>query len=266
MARFSYFSCFRSSKVRIEEPVEGKDDHYGTGGTVEADDGVANARGGTVEADNGVANARVFKYTELSEATDSFDPSRVIGKGRLGCVYRGILEGGQEDMLAEVDILTCVDHPNLVKMIGYCDEEDGYCIVYEYVPLQSLNLHLHDLKPGKKPLDWTTRMKIAEGVAKALEYLHDQKDPPIVYGCVKTTGILLDEKYKSKLSDFSCVNHASIDGHATMYNGLTYGYVAHEYIRTGKLTLKSDVFNLGVILLELISGRKADDTTKIDIW
>ncbi|MCL7045107.1 hypothetical protein MKW94_020728, partial [Papaver nudicaule] len=228
--------------------------------------------GGTVEADDGVANARVFKYTELSEASDSFDPSRVIGKGRLGCVYRGILKSGQEvavkrfdvqaDMSAEVHILTCVDHPNLIKMIGYCDEGKEHFIVYEFMPLQSLSLHLQDLEPGKTPLDWKTRMKIAEGVAKALEYLHNQKDPPVIYGGLNSTDILLDEKYNPKLSDFSCVNHVDTPGHCTMGMKLPDGYIPVEYRMTGRILLESDIYSFAAVLLELISGRKAVDPSR----
>ncbi|XP_026416215.1 probable serine/threonine-protein kinase PBL7 [Papaver somniferum] len=149
-------------------------------------------------------------------------------------------------------------------MIGYCDKGEYHIIVYEIImPLRSLNLHFHDLKPGKKPLDWKTRMKIAEGVAKALEYLHDQKDPPIIYGGWKETGILLDENYNPKLSNFECAKYGPTGDYSTLFSKLRYGYTTGSDIcTTGKLTLKSDIYSFGMVLLELISGRKACDITK----
>ncbi|KAI3849840.1 hypothetical protein MKW98_026754 [Papaver atlanticum] len=255
MARFRFFSCVGS----------------GTEG-VEADQ---------AEFQHNVANVRVFKPKELIVATDAFDPGRDLGEETFGRVYKGILEDGQEvavkfydqaDLWAEVRKYSCIEHPNLVKMIGYCDKGNDHIIVYEFMPLRSLNLHLHvinlvfyvvDLKPGKKPLEWKTRMKIAEGVAKALEYLHDQKDPPIIYGGWKETGILLDENYNPKLSDFGCAKHGPTGDYSTLFSELRYGYTAgFDICTTGTLTLKSDIYSFGIVLLELISGRKAFGITK----
>ncbi|XP_026418869.1 probable serine/threonine-protein kinase PBL7 isoform X2 [Papaver somniferum] len=198
-----------------------------------------------------------------------FQNGRVFGEGSSGRVYKGILKDGQEvavkrfdrqeNLGKEVQILSCLEHPNLVKMIGYCDEGKDHIIVYEFVPLRSLNLHLHDLKPGEKHLDWKTRMKIAEGVAKALKYLHDQNDPPIIHSDLKGSGILLDENYNPKLSEFICAEYdATWDN--TMIN-LTCGYLDPEYTMTGRITNKSDVYSFGVVLLELICGKKAFDPT-----
>ncbi|RZC76433.1 hypothetical protein C5167_000554 [Papaver somniferum] len=208
---------------------------------------------------------RVFKSRELIVATDKFSPGRVLGEG--GRVYKGILKDGQEvavkrfeeqeDLWAEVRMLNCVEHPNIVKMIGYCDKEKDHIIVYEFVPLRSLDLHLHDLKPGKTPLDWKTRMKIAMGVAKALEYLHDQKDPPVIYSGLKRSSILLDENYDPKLSDFGCAEHGPTLNHTAANRKFSLCYLGPEYPMTGYLSLKSDVYSFGVVLLELISGKKA---------
>ncbi|KAI3962625.1 hypothetical protein MKW92_041805 [Papaver armeniacum] len=162
------------------------------------------------------ASGRVFKLLELMVATDKFSPRRVLNEGKLGRVYKGILKDRQEvavkrfdkqaDLFAEVRMLSCVEHSNIVKMIGYCDEGKDHIIVCEFMPLRSLNLHLHDLKPGKKPLDWKTRMNIAEGVAKALEYLHHQKNSSVIYYCLEVSKILLDENYNPKLSDLLKIN------------------------------------------------------------
>ncbi|MCL7022327.1 hypothetical protein MKW94_026162 [Papaver nudicaule] len=209
-----------------------------------------------------VTNARESK--ELIVAIDTSDPGCLLGQH----LYKGFLENGQEvalkrfdgqaDLWAEVRMLRRVEHSNLVKMIAYNEKGKDCVVVYEYMPLQSLNLHLQDLKPGKKPLDWKTRMKIAEGVAKALEYLHDQKDPPVIYGGLSRTCILLDESYNPKLSDFSCAKDGPLGDYTSMFFKMmeTNGYIAPEFFMTGHLTSKSDVFSFGVVLLELISGEK----------
>ncbi|MCL7023674.1 hypothetical protein MKW94_026104, partial [Papaver nudicaule] len=156
-------------------------------------------------------------------------------------------------------MLCSIEHSNLIKMIGYCDKGNDRVIVFEFMPLRSLNLHLRDLQPGQKPLDWKTRMKIAEGVAKALEYLHDQKDPPVIYSGLKTSRVLLDENYNPKLSDFGCAKHGLKWDYAPIHKKYVrgYGYLPPEYFMTRVLTLKSDVYGFGVVLLELISGEKA---------
>ncbi|RZC76430.1 hypothetical protein C5167_000549 [Papaver somniferum] len=232
-----------------------------------------------VEADedkyqHSIANARVFELRELIVGTDNFNPGRVLGEGSLGRVYKGILGDGHEvavkrfyeqaDFWAEVRMLSCIEHANLVKMIGYCDIGEDHIIVYEFMPLRSLNLHLQDLKPGNKPLDWQTRMKVAEGVAKALEYLHDHNDPPVIYAGLKRSGILLDENYNRKVSDFDCAKHGPTGDYTMMGTKLlrAYGYIGIEYPLTGgRQLIKSDVYSFGVLLLELISGRKTIDKT-----
>ncbi|KAI3948987.1 hypothetical protein MKW98_021593 [Papaver atlanticum] len=149
-------------------------------------------------------------------------------------------------------------------MTGYCDNGKDHMIVCEFMPLRSLNLHLHDLKlgKGKKPLDWKTRMKIAEGVARALEYLHHGMSPPIIYNCLEVSKILLNENYRPKLSDFGCAENAIPVDHCRVRTKPACGYVSPEYATTGNITSKSDDYCFGVVLLELISGQKAFDTTR----
>lgn len=117
------------------------------------------------------------------------------------------------------------------------------------------------MPPGKEPLDWNTRMKVAEGAAKGLEYLHDFADPPIIYRDFKASNILLDETFNPKLSDFGLAKLGPTEGkdHVSTRVMGTYGYCAPEYARTGQLTTKSDVYSFGVVFLELISGRRAID-------
>ncbi|XP_027345320.1 probable serine/threonine-protein kinase PBL5 isoform X2 [Abrus precatorius] len=132
------------------------------------------------------------------------------------------------------------------------------------MPMGSLENHLFDLSPGRKPLDWNARMKIAAGAAKGLEYLHDKMKPPVIYRDLKCSNILLGEGYHPKLSDFGLakVGPSGDKTHVSTRVMGTYGYCAPDYAMTGQLTFKSDIYSFGVVLLELITGRKAIDHTK----
>ncbi|XP_026448110.1 receptor-like cytoplasmic kinase 185 isoform X2 [Papaver somniferum] len=221
-----------------------------------------------------VANARKLKLRELIAATDNFNQEHFLGEGKLGRVYKGILEDGQKiavkkltentqqgraEFRAEIQMLSGLEHSNIVKLIGYHDKGDVLFIVYEFMPSQSLDHHLYEHEISKKPLDWNTRMKIAEGVAKALKYLHDQKDPPIIYGDLKPSNILLDEKFNPKLSNFSTAKPGpawNCRGASGKVMG-TLGYGPPEHVMTGMLTRECDIYRFGVVFLELITGRKA---------
>ncbi|RVX13710.1 Serine/threonine-protein kinase PBL27 [Vitis vinifera] len=171
---------------------------------------------------------------------------------------------GNREFLVEVLMLSLLHHPNLVNLIGYCADGDQRLLVYEYMALGSLEDHLHDLPPDKKRLDWNTRMKIAAGAAKGLEYLHDKASPPVIYRDLKCSNILLGEGYHPKLSDFGLAKLGPVGDktHVSTRVMGTYGYCAPEYAMTGQLTLKSDVYSFGVVLLEIITGRKAIDNSK----
>ncbi|KAF2933733.1 hypothetical protein DAI22_04g109300 [Oryza sativa Japonica Group] len=161
-------------------------------------------------------------------------------------------------------MLSLLHHQNLVNLVGYCADGDQRLLVYEYMPLGSLEDHLHDLPPDKVPLDWNTRMKIAAGAAKGLEYLHDKAQPPVIYRDFKSSNILLGEDFHPKLSDFGLAKLGPVGdkSHVSTRVMGTYGYCAPEYAMTGQLTVKSDVYSFGVVLLELITGRKAIDSTR----
>ncbi|KAK6264953.1 hypothetical protein SCA6_020387 [Theobroma cacao] len=222
-------------------------------------------------------SARIFTLRELVVATDNFNPDCLIGEGGFGRVYKGYIESidkivavkqldrngmqGSREFFSEVLMLSLVHHPNLVNLIGYCADGDQKILVYEYLPNGSLEKHLLDLPPGKEPLDWNTRMKIAEGAAKGLEYLHDFAEPPIIYRDFKASNILLDADFNPKLSDFGLAKLGPTGGrdHVSTRVMGTYGYCAPEYAMTGQLTTKSDVYSFGVVFLELISGRRAID-------
>ncbi|WOL14851.1 serine/threonine-protein kinase PBS1 [Canna indica] len=166
----------------------------------------------------GPFTAQIFTFHELAVATKNFKVDCLLGEGGFGRVYRGKLDNinqlvaikqlnhngsqGNREFLVEVLMLSLLHHPNLVNLIGYCADGDQRLLVYEFMPLGSLEDHLYEPSQVKKPLDWTTRMKIAAGAAKGLEYLHDKATPAVIYRDLKCSNILLDEEYQPKLSDF----------------------------------------------------------------
>ncbi|XP_031119497.1 probable serine/threonine-protein kinase PBL7 isoform X2 [Ipomoea triloba] len=231
--------------------------------------------------DAGHIAAHTFTFRELAAATKNFRVDCLLGEGGFGRVYKGQLQStsqivaikqldrdglqGNREFLVEVLMLSLLHHPNLVNLIGYCADGDQRLLVYEYMPLGSLEDHLHDLSPDKKILEWNTRMRIAAGAAKGLEYLHDKANPPVIYRDLKCSNILLDEEYNPKLSDFGLAKLGPIGDNTHVSTRVmgTYGYCAPEYAMTGQLTLKSDVYSFGVVLLEIITGRKAIDPLRV---
>ncbi|KAK1283963.1 Serine/threonine-protein kinase [Acorus calamus] len=195
-------------------------------------------------------------------------------------VYKGCLENngqlvavkqldrnglqGNREFLVEVLMLSLLHHQNLVNLIGYCADGDQRLLVYEFMTLGSLDDHLLDLTPDQKLLGWYTRMRIASGAARGLEYLHEKANPPVIYRDLKSSNILLDEDYNPKLSDFGLAKLGPVGDKVHVSSRVmgTYGYCAPEYARTGMLTLKSDVYSCGVVMLEIITGRRAIDTTR----
>ncbi|XP_030971630.1 probable serine/threonine-protein kinase PBL23 [Quercus lobata] len=226
-------------------------------------------------------SAQVFTFYDLAAATDNFNPDCLVGEGGFGRVYKGYIGNtdqvvavkqldrkglqGSREFFAEVLMLSLVEHPNLVDLIGYCADGDQRILVYEFMANGSLENHLLELPPGRKPLDWYTRMKIAAGAAKGLEYLHDFAKPPVIYRDFKASNILLDEELFPKLSDFGLAKIGPTGGkdHVSTRVMGTYGYCAPEYASTGQLTTKSDVYSFGVVFLELITGRRAIDTARM---
>ncbi|CAN1313632.1 Serine/threonine-protein kinase PBS1 [Linum perenne] len=231
------------------------------------------------DAPTGNIAAQTFTFRELAVATKNFRPESFLGEGGFGRVYKGRLEStgqvvavkqldrnglqGNREFLVEVLMLSLLHHPNLVSLIGYCADGDQRLLVYEFMPFGSLEDHLHDLPPEKEPLDWNTRMKIAAGAARGLEYLHDKATPPVIYRDFKSSNILLHEGFHPRLSDFGLakLGPTGDKSHVSTRVMGTYGYCAPEYAMTGQLTVKSDVYSFGVVFLELITGRKAIDSS-----
>ncbi|GAV68624.1 Pkinase domain-containing protein [Cephalotus follicularis] len=228
----------------------------------------------------GNITAQIFTFRELCSATNNFNPENQLGEGGFGRVYKGQLEKtnqvvavkqldrngfqGNREFLVEVLMLSLLHHPHLVNLVGYCADGHQRVLVYEFMANGSLEDHLLDLAPGKKPLDWNTRMKIAEGAAKGLEYLHETANPPVIYRDFKASNILLDKNFNPKLSDFGLAKLGPTGDktHVSTRVMGTYGYCAPEYALTGQLTTKSDVYSFGVVFLEIITGRRVIDTSR----
>ncbi|CAH8388262.1 unnamed protein product [Eruca vesicaria subsp. sativa] len=225
---------------------------------------------------------KIFTFRELATATKNFRQECLLGEGGFGRVYKGTLKStgqvvavkqldkhglhGNKEFQAEVVSLGHLDHPNLVKLVGYCADGDQRLLVYDYISKGSLQEHLQEPKQDQEPMDWTMRMQIAYGAAQGLEYLHEKVNPPVIYRDLKASNILLDDDLCPKLCDFGLHKLGPGTGDKMMALSSrvmgTYGYSAPEYTRGGSLTTKSDVYSFGVVLLELITGRKALDTTR----
>ncbi|KAJ0988476.1 hypothetical protein J5N97_006832 [Dioscorea zingiberensis] len=229
------------------------------------------------------SNLYVFTLPELKLATQSFSTSNFLGEGGFGPVFKGIIDDkvrprikaqpvavkvldldgtqGHKEWLTEVIFLGQLRHPNLVKLIGYCCEDEHRLLVYEFMARGSLENHL--FKRFIVSLPWPTRLKIAVGAAKGLAFLHET-EKPVIYRDFKASNILLDSEYKAKLSDFGLAKDGpeGDETHVSTRVMGTQGYAAPEYIMTGHLTAKSDVYSFGVVLMELLTGRKSVDKTR----
>lgn len=237
------------------------------------------------------ANLRVFTFSELRNATRNLSRSLLVGEGGFGCVYRGTIKmdaspeeeattlevavkhlnrnglQGHKEWLTEVNVLGIVDHPNLVKLIGYCaqDDERGAqrLLVYEFMPNRSVDDHLSGRAIGTT-LSWPMRLKVALDTARGLKYLHEDMDFQIIFRDLKTSNILLDENWNAKLSDFGMARQGPTEDltHVSTAVVGTLGYAAPEYLHTGRLNAKSDIWTYGVLLYELITGRRPIDTNR----
>ncbi|KAK4483662.1 hypothetical protein RD792_010863 [Penstemon davidsonii] len=224
-------------------------------------------------------SAKTFTSRDIERATDYFNETRILGEGGFGRVYCGVFEDGTKvamkilkrydqqggrEFFAEVEMLSRLHHRNLVKLIGICTEDQTHCLVYELVPNGSVESHLHGIDKETGPLDWSARLKIALGAARGLAYLHEDSSPRVIHRDFKASNILLEDDFTPKVSDFGLARSA-LDGdnkHISTRVMGTFGYVAPEYAMTGHLLVKSDVYSYGVVLLELLTGRKPVDMSQ----
>ncbi|KAG2241357.1 hypothetical protein Bca52824_096660 [Brassica carinata] len=232
-----------------------------------------NASEGDVSAEDGSGDRGIFfDLQELEIATDSFSEKNRLGHGGFGPVYKGLMPSGEEiavkklslnsrqgsrEFMNEVKLLLRIQHKNLVSLLGCCFHGPEKMLVYEYLPNRSLDYFLFDkLNPGL--LDWSNRWRIIIGVARGLLYLHEEAPVRIIHRDIKASNILLDNDLNPKISDFGLARLFPGDGtHTNTFRiSGTYGYMAPEYALHGLLSVKSDVFSFGVLVLEIVSGRK----------
>ncbi|KAJ4792280.1 Protein kinase superfamily protein [Rhynchospora pubera] len=231
----------------------------------------------------GYGHVHIFTYNELYTATKGFRPDLVIGEGGFGFVYKGVIDEsvrpgfpethvavkelntdslqGDKEWMTEVSFLGQVTHRNLVKLVGYCCENEHRLLVYEYMASGSLDKHLFSrMFPAPQ---WSTRMRIALDAARGIAFLH-AAERPLIYRDLKTSNILLDEEFNAKISDFGLAKEGPTGEktHVSTRVMGTYGYCSPEYLNTGHLSTRSDVYSFGVLLLEILIGRRALDKSR----
>ncbi|XP_071724385.1 cold-responsive protein kinase 1-like [Rutidosis leptorrhynchoides] len=218
----------------------------------------------------GLENVNHFSYNELRIATDNFHPSKKIGRGGFGTVYKGSLKSGRQiavktlsaesrqgvrEFLTEINTISTVKHQNLVELVGCCVEGSNRILVYEYVENNSLDRALLGSTRSRINLNWEKRSAICLGIARGLTFLHEEIVPHIVHRDIKASNILLDQDFKPKIGDFGLAKlfPENITHISTRIAGTT-GYLAPEYALGGHLTMKADVYSFGVLVLEIIAG------------
>ncbi|KAG2660230.1 probable serine/threonine-protein kinase PBL19 isoform X2 [Panicum virgatum] len=232
--------------------------------------------------ERGANSLREFRFRELRAATSDFSRLLKLGEGGFGSVYKGVIRlpggpaggtlvaikklnpkghQGHKQWLAEVHFLGVVEHPNLVKLIGYCaaQSERGpqRLLVYEFMSNKTLGDHLFN--KAYPVLPWDIRLEIALDAAEGLMYLHEGLEVQVIYRDFKASNVLLDEKFRGKLSDFGLAREGPSADHTHVSTAVmgTLGYAAPDYIETGHLTTKSDVWSFGVVLYEILTGRRS---------
>ncbi|KAL8541732.1 hypothetical protein ACS0TY_002839 [Phlomoides rotata] len=214
-----------------------------------------------------------FSYAELVRATDNFSEEHKLGEGGFGGVYLGFLKDsnsevavkrvsksskqGAKEYASEVRIISRLRHRNLVQLIGWCHEKRELLLVYEFLPNGSLDSHLFE---DKSSLSWETRYKVAQGLASALLYLHEEWEQCVIHRDIKSSNVMLDSSFNAKLGDFGLarlVDHEA-ESQTTVLAG-TMGYMAPECVITGKASKESDVYSFGIVALEIACGRKPID-------
>lgn len=222
-----------------------------------------------------------FSWRELQLATDSFSEKNVLGQGGFGKVYKGVLAdntkvavkrltdfespGGDTAFQREVEMISVAVHRNLLRLIGFCTTPTERLLVYPFMQNLSVASRLRDLKPGEPVLDWPTRKRVALGTARGLEYLHEHCNPKIIHRDVKAANVLLDEDFEAVVGDFGLAKLVDVRkiNVTTQVRG-TMGHIAPEYLSTGRSSEKTDVFGYGITLLELVTGQRAIDFSRLE--
>ncbi|PKU68191.1 receptor-like cytoplasmic kinase 176 [Dendrobium catenatum] len=281
-----------SDRLKVEKPLYSASEFGSTDEFSSFSSKVSNASVPPTQRSEGEilksSNVRSFAFNELKTATRNFRPDSIVGEGGFGAVFKGWVdeqtfapakpgtgiviavkklnqEGfqGHKEWLAEVNYLGQLFHPNLVKLIGFCLEDEHRLLVYEFMPRGSLENHLFRRSSHFQPLSWILRVKVALEAAKGLAFLHSA-EIKVIYRDFKASNVLLDSDYNAKLSDFGLAKDGPTGDRSHVSTRVmgTHGYAAPEYLATGHLTTKSDVYSFGVVLLELLSGRRAIDKNR----
>ncbi|KAM0940553.1 putative protein kinase RLK-Pelle-RLCK-VI family [Dioscorea sansibarensis] len=220
---------------------------------------------------------RLFSYQDLMEATSNFSTESLVGKGGSSMVYKGCLSDGRElavkilkpsedalkEFTSEIEIITSLNHKNIISLLGFCFENNNLILVYDFLSRGSLEECLHGEQENKIGLKWINRYKVAVGIAEALDYLHGSGNvQPVIHRDVKSSNILLSSDFEPQLSDFGLAKWATASTSSIACSDVagTFGYLAPEYFMYGKVTEKIDVYAFGVVLLELLSGKKPINT------
>lgn len=215
---------------------------------------------------------RLFSYRQLRIATKGFHSSRLLGHGAFGTVYKAIFPSGdtfavkkskhkhqgKDEFFAELSIIACLRHKNLVQLQGWCVEKGEFLLVYEYMPNGSLDMILYQKTESLKAvLTWSQRYNVAVGIASVLMYLHQECEQQVIHRDIKTSNIMLDINYNPRLGDFGLARLTDHDKSpvSTLTAG-TMGYLAPEYLQYGKATEKTDIYSYGIVVLEVACGRR----------
>ncbi|XP_031743168.1 probable LRR receptor-like serine/threonine-protein kinase At1g51810 isoform X2 [Cucumis sativus] len=217
---------------------------------------------------------KCFSYAELKMATSNFSAENLIGEGGYSAVYKGCLLDGtsvvvkvlksykdaRDNFLLELNIVSSIKHNHITPPIGVCMENEHLISVYDYFPEGSLEENLHG-QSGRSKIQWEMRFKVAIAVAEALNYLHNERSSPVIHRDVKSSNVLLSEKFQPQLSDFGLAMWGPTDSPYVINTDVvgTFGYIAPEYLMHGKLSDKIDIYAFGIVLLELLSGRRPID-------
>lgn len=224
----------------------------------------------------GNSSVPLYPYREIERATNCFSETQMLGTGAFGTVYAGKFQDDElvaikkikyrdtnsiDQVLNEIKLLSSVSHPNLVRLLGCCIEEGEQILVYEYMPNGTLSQHLQ--RERSNGLPWTTRLTIASETANAIAYLHSAMNPPIYHRDIKSSNILLDHSYKSKVADFGLSRLGMTEtSHISTAPQGTPGYVDPQYHQNFHLSDKSDVYSFGVVLVEILTALKVVDFSR----